>query len=91
MQIDSMLIELESHTKDANVVKEMVLQRLFDDGIITTEQAQYYSENWQVIVIKKGWFERWFNKFRKGTTDGYQFKYVCFEPKLRQPEEIENK
>ena len=79
-QIDSYLLSMETHTQNANGVKEMVLARLLSDKVITNEQAEMYATKWQVIVIKYGWFERW----RKTLSNGYKaeeygFKYVPFE------------
>jgi hypothetical protein len=80
-QTDSMLLEIDGYTKNANIVKETVLERLQADKIITNEQAKEYAEKWQVIVIKKGWFERWMKAFNKdkADSDSYQFNYVRFE------------
>lgn len=78
-QIDSMLLEIENNTNNANAVKEMVLSRLLTDKIITEAQATEYAEKWQVIVFKKNWFERWMNSFSIENGDRYQFKFVKFE------------
>jgi hypothetical protein len=79
-QIDSQLLEIERDTQNANSVKEIVLAQLLSDKVITNEQAQMYVTQWQVIVIKYGWFERWFKTLRTGrkATD-YSYKYVRFE------------
>jgi len=78
-QIDGMLLEIESLTKDANGVKEAVLGRLLTNKIITEEQAKEYSEKWQIIIIKRGWFKRWMYAFNKAESSNYQYKYVRFE------------
>jgi len=80
-QIDSQLVEMESLTKDANAAKELTIQRLLKDGLITEEKAKEYYEKWQIIVIKRSWFQRWFNKFFGDgeNADGYSFKLVKFE------------
>lgn len=77
-QIDSMLVSLEEYTLNANQVKDLVLERLEKDGLITDEQANFYAENWQVIIIKSNWFERWGEKFGI-KKDSYKFKFVNFE------------
>lgn len=78
MKIDQELMDMESFVKNANATKEIVLQRLLQDKVIDEKTAEHYSTNWQVIVIKRNWFERWMNKFMKDK-NGYQFKYVKFE------------
>lgn len=77
-QIDSMLVSMEEYTLNANQVKELVLERLERDKLITQEKAIEYAENWQIIVLKPSWFSRWAEKlgFNK---KGYMFKFVQFE------------
>jgi len=79
MQIDSNLVSLEADIKNANTVKEIVIGRLLEDKIITEEQAKTYTEKWQVIVFKKGWFTRWFESFKRGEPSDYSYKLVQFE------------
>lgn len=78
-QIDGMLLEIDSYTKNANLVKDAILSRLINDNIITEDQGIEYSEKWQVIIIKKNWFTRWRDKYLKSDDEGYLFKYVRFE------------
>ena len=78
--MDSNLLTIEEDTKNANVVRDIVLGRLLTDKIITEEQAKDYSEKWQVIVVKRSWFKRWLDVFCKGKEkDNYFYKYVRFE------------
>ena len=77
-QMDSMLISLEEYTLNANQVKDLVLERLENDGLITNQNALDYAEKWQIIIIKSNWFERWREKFGI-KKDGYKFKFVRFE------------
>lgn len=76
--IDSMLLDLNSHLTNANVCKDMVLQQLKKDGIITEETQIIYTEKWQMIIIKPSWFQRWKTVFSKDNND-YQYKLVKFE------------
>lgn len=73
-----MLISLEEYTLNANQVKDLVIERLNKDGLLNEEQSNYYAENWQVIIIKSTWFERWCEKFGI-KKDQYKFKLVNFE------------
>jgi len=80
-QMDSELLSMESNIENANSVKEIVLAQLLSDKVITEEQAEIYATKWQVIVIKYGWFERWFKTLTKSwiKAEEYGFKYVRFE------------
>jgi membrane peptidoglycan carboxypeptidase len=77
-----MLTEIEGFTENANSVKELVLSKLYTDGIITMEQYNEYCDLYQVIVIKSSWFKKWKSIFKpneKKDEGVYQFKYVKFE------------
>jgi hypothetical protein len=77
--MDTRLITLEEDTLNANVVKELVIQKLYDNGVLDDEQAKAYVEKWQVIVYKPTWFKRWMEKFITTNKDTYRYKYVKFE------------
>jgi hypothetical protein len=77
--LDSMLLTLEEEIKNANVVKDCVIQRLVDDKVLTDQQAEDYADKWQVIIIKPSWFERWMVKLNIKTPNNYRYKYVRFE------------
>ena len=78
-EVDSMLLEIDSEIKNSNIVKDIVLARLADDGVIPKEVFETYSEKWQIIVVKKSWFRKWMDKFAKDKEDAYIYKYVRFE------------
>jgi hypothetical protein len=78
-QVDSLLLSIEGNTQNANSIKEMVIRRLLNDKAITEEKAKEYTEKWQIIIIKCGWFERWFKTLSGRKTDDYIYKYVRFE------------
>ena len=75
--IDSMLLEIDSYTLNSNMVKDLVLEQLYRDGLLTLEQVENYSVKMQIIVVKNNWFTRWKDKYKM--KDGYTYKYVKFE------------
>jgi len=78
--IDSILVNMELHVKNANICKDMVVERLLKDGMITQEIANDYFEKYQIIIIKNSWFKTWMDKFLKDSNkDTYSFKLVKFE------------
>ena len=77
--MDSQLITLEEDTQNANLIKEAVISRLHNDGVLNEKQAKAYVEKWQVIIIKPTWFKRWMEKFIPTNTNNYRYKYVKFE------------
>lgn len=76
--IDSRLLSMEEDTLNANQVKDLVIERLYKDKLISYEQSMLYAENWQVIVIKANWFTRWSEKFGI-KNNSYKYKLVNFE------------
>ena len=77
--MDSQLTTIQDDTKNANYVKEIVLGRLLVDKVITDEQAETYATKWQMIIVKYGWFERWFKTLSGRKAENYCYKYVRFE------------
>ena len=78
MKIDNMLMDMPVNISNATMVKAMVLDRLLMDKVITQSEHREYSDEWQVIVIKRSWYKRWWNRFHKGTDDSYIYKLVKF-------------
>lgn len=79
MKIETVQLEIDNYTKNANVVKGMVIKRMLLDGILTPEKADEYMTKWQVIVFKKSWFKQWVDKFSKNEPDGWGYNFVKFE------------
>jgi hypothetical protein len=77
--MDTRLITLEEDTQNANLIKELIISRLYRDGVLNDEQATTYNEKWQVVIIKPIWFKCWMEKFIPTNTNNYRYKYVKFE------------
>jgi len=77
--MDTQLITLEEDIRNANLIKESVISRLYKDGVLNDEQASTYIEKWQVVIIKPTWFKRWMEKFTPTNTNSYRYKYIKFE------------
>lgn len=85
-QIDKMTLEMEYHVGNAQIVKNMVIDRLKKDGIITEEQSEEFLTKYQIIIIKRKWFQAWWDKFFDSAEkpqdkegNSYQYKLVKFE------------
>ena len=79
MKVDSGLMEIPSAIANGNSVKELVLTRLLNDKVITSPQYKEYMDEWQIIVFKRSWYKRWWDRFHKGSEDTYAFKFVKFQ------------
>lgn len=76
MKVDTVLMEMPSNVQNATTVKEMVLNTLLKNKVITPTQHKEYMDEWQIIIIKRSWYTRMWNKFYKGTEDGYSYHFV---------------
>ena len=88
--IDNIMINYEDEVYNANQIKEIVLQKLKDDKIIDEKQHQELINKYQIILIKRNWFKRYYNKMydilKPKNVDSkdkfliqYQYKLVEFE------------
>ena len=75
-------VDIETHVKNAEVVKEMVIGCLVQEGHINQETAEKFLAEWNVVVIKNSWYSRWWqkltNKSNGDTEDRYRYKIVKF-------------
>jgi len=74
MKLDKIQLGIDSHIENATAIKDMVLDRLVKDKMLTKRQADEYAIKWQIILVKRAWYKRLF----KGDEDpeGYSFKFV---------------
>lgn len=87
--IDTVLVQMESFVKNAEVVKGMVAERMMKEGLLTKEQSEEFCEKWQVVIIKRKWYKQWWKKYFDNNLDddgildkdgnSYQYKLVKFE------------
>jgi hypothetical protein len=75
MTIDSFIMDLENNIYNANLCKEIVLNKLLLDGVITDKQYDEYCIQWNIIIVKESWYKKFFKSDNK---NGYFFKYVKF-------------
>jgi len=74
--MDSQIIELEQDTVNYNVVKEIVIKKLIEEGSLSKEEGEEFIDRCQVVVVKNGWFQRWCTKFAKGTEEKYTVRIL---------------
>lgn len=74
--MDSYLVEMEQDIQNYNVVKELVIDKLIDEGLISQEDGDSFVDRCQIIVVKNGWFKRWCSKFSKGNESMYTVRVL---------------
>ena len=74
--MDSYLVEMEQDIQNYNVVKELVINKLVDEGLMSQKDGEDFIERCQIIVVKNGWFKRWCSKFSKGNENMYTVRIL---------------
>jgi polyhydroxyalkanoate synthesis regulator phasin len=65
-------VDMENYNK----VKELVLGKLVDDGLIDQDDANEFNDRCQVLVYKGKWFSKWFDKNMKSETNSPETFYM---------------
>lgn len=55
-------MDLTSEMSNFNKVKEIVLNKLVDEGLLDKVDADEFGERCQVLMYKGKWFAKWFDK-----------------------------
>lgn len=76
--MDGFINEIDSYTKNGNIVKDTILDKLLLDKFINEEQHKEIADNYHVVIVKRSWLGSWFERLYKGTNDGYIYKFVKF-------------
>jgi len=53
---------LENDMQNYQKVKDLVLAKLVDEGLVDRDDAKEFSDRCQVLVYKGNWFSKWFDK-----------------------------
>lgn len=69
------MIDLDSEIYNCELIKTMVLTRLYKDNLLSKEQFAEYNNNWVVVLLKKKWYQNFFSS-KKG---GWFYSFVKLE------------
>lgn len=72
--MDPIILDLDTNVKNANTIKELVLDKLYNDKVITKEVHTKYKDKYQIILFKKSWFKSLFSQEK-----GWFFKIISFD------------
>jgi hypothetical protein len=82
--MDTQTLALENDMLNYNKVKDLVVQKMIEEGYMSSEEGVEFAERCQVLVYKGSWFSRWFDKnMRSGTNskDNYYMKIIEMKEK----------
>tara|TARA_R110002124_G_C8687490_1_gene492716 strand:+ start:268 stop:510 length:243 start_codon:yes stop_codon:yes gene_type:complete len=74
--LDSQLVDIESDIKNAQAIKDTVLNVLCKNNNISDEDWEMYRTDYQIIIIKKSWWRNWKDIFGNDSDSGYHYKFV---------------
>jgi hypothetical protein len=73
--MNDLTVEMENYNK----VKDLVLAKLVDEGLLDQDDADEFTDRCQVLLYRGKWFSKWFNKNIKTETnspDTYYMKII---------------
>lgn len=68
-----------SQMQNFNKVKDLVLAKLVDEGLLEQDDANEFTDRCQVLMYKGKWFSKWFEKNMKAdgnSDDGYYLRII---------------
>tara|TARA_B110000971_G_scaffold129771_1_gene132744 strand:- start:396 stop:638 length:243 start_codon:yes stop_codon:yes gene_type:complete len=74
--LDSELVNIDADIKNAQAIKDTVLNVLRKNNSISDEDLEMYHTDYQIIIIKKSWWLNWKNIFGKNANGGYHYRFV---------------
>jgi hypothetical protein len=74
--LDSELVNIDADIKNAQAIKDTVLNVLRKNNSISDEDLEMYHTDYQIIIIKKSWWLNWKNIFGKNSNGGYHYRFV---------------
>jgi hypothetical protein len=69
-------MDLTSEMSNFNKVKEIVLNKLVDEGLLEQDDANEFNDRCQVLVYRGKWFSKWFDKNMKSETNSPDTFYM---------------
>ena len=74
--LDSQLVSIDSDIKNAQSIKNTVLDVLGKSNKISKEDLETYYNDYQIIIIKKSWWLNWKDIFGENSKPGYHYRFV---------------
>jgi polyhydroxyalkanoate synthesis regulator phasin len=68
--------DLTPDMENYNKVKELVVAKLVDEGLLDQDDANEFNDRCQVLLYKGKWFSKWFDKNMKSETNSPDTYYM---------------
>lgn len=81
MKVDNQLVDMGDDIKNAQSVKDIVIRKLYREGLIDIKTCNEYLQNEQIFVFKTSWWRNWKNIFTDKQKDGYYYQLLNIDIK----------
>lgn len=82
------MIDLTPEMENYNKVKDLVLAKLVDEGLLEQDDANEFADRCQVLLYKGKWFSKWFDKNMKTETNEVNSYYMRIIEMREKEDEI---
>lgn len=83
------MFDLKSEMENYNKVKDIVLSKLVDEGLLDQDDANEFSDRCQVLVYQGKWFSKWFDKNMKSETNKPETYYIRMIEMREREDEVD--
>jgi polyhydroxyalkanoate synthesis regulator phasin len=70
------MLDVTAEMENYNKVKEIILAKLVDEGLLNKDDANEFDDRCQILVYKGKWFSKWFDKNMKTETNSPDTYYI---------------
>jgi polyhydroxyalkanoate synthesis regulator phasin len=81
--------DLTPEMENYNKVKELVVSKLVDEGLLDKDDANEFNDRCQVLVYKGKWFSKWFDKNMKSETNSPDTYYMRIIEMREKEDEVD--
>ncbi len=67
---------IDTEYKNYNLVKDCLIAAIARDKYLTEEQANEILEKYQIAIVKKKWWQRFFSKVNSSDMDSFYIRIV---------------
>jgi hypothetical protein len=83
------MIDLTAEMENYNKVKDIVLAKLVDEGLLDQDDANEFADRCQVLAYKGKWFSKWFDKNMKTENNKPETYYIRMIEMREKEDEVD--
>ena len=83
------MFDLKGEMENYNKVKDLVLSKLVDEGLLDQDDANEFADRCQVLVYQGKWFSKLFDKNMKSETNSPETYYIRMIEMREKEDEVD--